>query len=94
MNTENSKERPVREIRDLTFFFPNETPIEDAIATMQRIIDFRFEGGLIDHDRISEMGTIWLVEASIIAERPRIPREQMTDEELALDLLSEEHLPE
>ena len=43
MNTENSKERPVREIRDLTFFFPNETPIEDAIATMQRIIDFRFE---------------------------------------------------
>ncbi len=94
MNAENSMENPVRQDIDLTFFFPNESEEADVISTMQRIIDYRFEGGVINSDKISEMGTIWLVEASIISEKSRKPIEEMTEEELVLELLSEEHLPE
>ncbi len=92
MSAENSPEEQIRQIRDLTFIIPNETPLQEVISIMERIANSVYEGAIIDPNKISDFGTIWIAEVSMIKDKPRKEVEEMTEEELELELFRRQYL--
>lgn len=91
MSTEREGERQVV-LREFTF--PNNHPPELVKAEIEQILGHRYENPQFDFDPEAHMGTKWLVSVRFTSERSRKPIEEMTLEELELELLAGQRLEE
>lgn len=92
MNAERESEERQVVIRE--FRFPNEYPPDQVEAEMRVILNHRYVNPQFEFDPEAHMGTIWFMDVSFISEKPRIPIEEMDDEEFDLELLAGQRLEE
>ncbi len=83
-----------RQSKLLEFRFPNEYPPESVEAEMRLVLDHRYENPQFIFDPDANMGTIWFLDVSFISEKPRKKIEEMSDEELELEILVGQRLEE
>lgn len=92
MSTEQEAEE--RQSKFLEFRFPNQYSLGQVEAEMRLVLGHRFVDPEFIFDPEANMGTIWFLDMSYAAEKPRKKIEEMNDRELELELLAGQRLEE